>query len=104
MGRQKTLFDFIDEKEQKVEIKREKKIIEERREIREEKREEELVQKLIELFEHHMKCLTKEEVVAAIGISKHRAIKLLNELSQIGVIRKRLNDNGELVYCPSKRE
>jgi len=88
MKRQKTLFDFIERQKPPTKQKKEEK-----------PREEELVQKLIELFEQHLKCFTKEEVAMMLGVSKFKAVKLLNELSQIGVVIKRLNDEGELVYC-----
>ena len=42
------------------------------------------------------------EVAVALGIKKFKAIKLLNELGQIGIVVKRLNDDGELVYCPKR--
>ena len=66
------------------------------------KKEEELLQNLIELFERHLRCFKKEEVATTLGVSVALAIKLLNELVQIGVVKKRLNDGGELVYCPAR--
>jgi len=62
-------------------------------------REEELLQKLIELCERHNRCLKKDDVVSELGISKVAAVKLLNELVKAGYLMKRLNDEGELVYC-----
>lgn len=92
------MFDFIEKQEAKTTEEKQKE------KAREKKQEEELVQELIELFERHVKCFTKEEIVTILGVSKFKVIKLLNELSQIGIVKKRLNDNGELVYCSSKRE
>jgi len=94
MRRQKTLLDFIGE------ISEEKRKVVKRQEVKEEKpKEEELVQKLMELFEQHNRCLRRDDVVAALGVSRHKVVKLLHELSQIGYIVKRLNDSGELIYC-----
>jgi len=99
MKKQKTLRDFISEEKQKPSTRQSSET-----QAKEEKqvREGELVQKLMELFEQHNRCLKRDDVVAALGVSRHKAVKLLHELAQIGFITKRLNDDGELVYCPKK--
>jgi len=96
MRKQKTLLDFIGEEKQKPSIRQSNEA-----QTKEEKqlREEELVQKLMELFEQHNRCLKRDDVVAMLGVTRHKAVKLLHELAQIGFVVKRLNDNGELVYC-----
>jgi len=82
---QPTLFDFI-----------ETTVVEKGRP---KEREEDLLQRLMELFEQHNRCLKRDDVVATLGVSRHKAVKLLYELTQIGFIVKKLNDEGELVYC-----
>jgi len=90
--KQKTLFDFVvNEKENKTEAKT----------SNETKAQsfEELLQKAEELFRQHLKCLKKDEVAASLRISTPKAIEVLNTLVKLGIVRKRLNDDGELVYC-----
>jgi len=93
---QPTLFDFIEPTTAKnvttQTVKKEQQ----------KEREEDLLQKLMELFEQHNRCLKRDDVVATLGVSRHKAVKLLNELVQIGIVKKRLNDDGELVYCPTR--
>jgi len=69
-------------------------------EARPAKSEGELLQRLMELLERHPKCFKREEVAMELGISAVLAVKLLNELAQVKAVRKRLNDDGGLVYCP----
>lgn len=90
---QPTLFDFIEPTTAKNATTQTMK----KEQTKE--REEDLLQKLIELFEQHSRCLKRDDVVAALGVSRHKAVKLLYELTQIGFIVKKLNDEGELVYC-----
>jgi len=66
------------------------------------KKEGELLQSLIELFESRLRCFKRDEVALALNINTVLAVRLLNELVQVGVVKKRLNDDGELVYCPAR--
>jgi len=98
-GKQKTLFDFVEARPRQ----------EHAVEVRAERREEDIVQMAIELFETHPGCLTRDELAARLGVSKAVAMRIANELAQIGLVEKRIrfvgegNENGELVYCAKRR-
>jgi len=62
---------------------------------------EEVLQEAEDLFKQHRRCFTKSELATLLKVSVHKVIEILNMLVKIGVVKKRLNDEGELVYCPA---